>query len=63
MEKITISYWSDLVCPFCYIGEKRMKNLMKELNIFDKFKFKFLCFELDPSAPEQSKYNIIEGMA
>ena len=40
-----------------------MKNLMKELNIFDKFKFKFLCFELDPSAPKQSKYNIIEGIA
>ena len=63
MEKITISYWSDFNCPFCYIGEQRMKNLMKELKILDKFEFKFLCFELDPSAPKESKYNIIEGLA
>lgn len=63
MEKIKIAYWSDFVCPFCYIGEQRMKNLMNELKIIDKFEFKFLCFELDPSAPKESKLNIIEGLA
>ena len=63
MKKIIISYWSDFTCPFCYIGEQRMKNLMNELKIFDKFEFKFLSFELDPSAPKQSKYSIIEGLA
>ena len=63
MEKIKICYWSDFICPFCYIGEQRMKNVMKELNISDKFEFQFLCFELDPSAPKQSKYDIIEGLA
>jgi predicted DsbA family dithiol-disulfide isomerase len=52
MQKIKIAYWSDFVCPFCYIGEQRMKNVMKELNISDKFEFKFLSFELDPSAPK-----------
>ena len=63
MSKIKISYWSDFVCPFCYIGEQRMKNLMKELNIMDKFEFKLLAFELDPNAPRESKLNIIEGLA
>ena len=63
MQKIKIAYWSDFVCPFCYIGEQRMKNVMKELNIYDKFEFKFLSFELDPSAPKQSKLSILEGLA
>jgi len=63
MNKIIISYWSDFICPFCYIGEQRMKNLMKELNIFDKFKFKLLSFELDPNAPKQRKLNIVENLA
>ena len=63
MSRIKISYWSDFVCPFCYIGEQRMKNLMKELNIMDKFEFKLLAFELDPNAPRESKLNIIEGLA
>ena len=40
-----------------------MKNLMKELNIMDKFEFKFLSFELDPNAPKESKINLVESMA
>ena len=63
MSKIKISYWSDFICPYCYIAEQRMKNLMKELNILDKFEFKLLSFELDPNAPKQRKLNIVENFA
>ena len=63
MSKIKISYWSDFICPYCYIAEQRMKNVMKELNIFDKFEFKLLSFELDPNAPKQRKLNIVENFA
>ena len=63
MSKIKIVYWSDFVCPFCYIGEERMKNVMKELNIFDKFEFKFLSFELDPDAPKNRNLTIAELLA
>ena len=60
MSKIQILYWSDFICPYCYIAEKRMKNLMKELNIMDKFEFKLLSFELDPNAPKERKLNILD---
>ena len=63
MQKIKISYWSDFICPYCYIAEQRMKNVMKELNIADKFEFKLLSFELDPSAPKERKLNIVENFA
>ena len=63
MSKIKILYWSDFICPFCYIAEQRMKNLMKELNISDKFEFKLLSFELDPNAPKERKLNIVENFA
>ena len=63
MSKIKILYWSDFVCPFCYIGEQRMKNLIKELEITDKFEFKLLSFELDPNAPRESKLNRIETLS
>ena len=36
---------------------------MRELNIFDKFQFKLLSFELDPNAPKQRKLNIVENFA
>jgi len=63
MKKIKILYWSDFICPYCYIAEQRMKNVMKELNIYDKFEFKLLSFELDPEAPKQRKLNIVENFA
>ena len=63
MEKIKILYWSDFICPFCYIGEQRMKNVMKELNILDKFDFKLLSFELDPNAPKQRNLNVSQILA
>jgi len=63
MSKIKILYWSDFICPFCYIGEQRMKNLIKELEITDKFEFKLLAFELDPNAPRESKLNRIETLS
>ena len=63
MSKIKISYWSDYACPFCYIGEKRMKNLLKELNLEDKFEFIFRCFELNPSASKNVESKTDERFA
>ena len=63
MSKVIIEYWSDFICPYCYIAEQRMKNLMKELNILDKFEFKLLSFELDPDAPKERELNIIDNFA
>ena len=58
-----ITYWSDFICPYCYIAKQRMKNLMIELNIMDKFEFKFLSYELEPNAPRERELNIIDNYA
>lgn len=63
MSKVEILYWSDFICPYCYIAEQRMKNLMKELNIMDKFQFKLLAFELDPNAPRERSLNIVDNFS
>ncbi len=60
MSKIKISYWSDYTCPFCYIGEKRIKNILKQYNLTDKFEFEFRSFELDPNSINQSNKKIDE---
>ena len=28
-----ISYWSDIACPFCYIGASRMKRAMAAVGL------------------------------
>ena len=53
MSKMLIEYWSDFICPYCYIAKQRMKNVKKELNIIDKFEFKLLSYELEPNAPKK----------
>ena len=50
---MTITYWSDYACPYCYIGKARLKRALKELGIEEKdVTFVRKAFELDPSAPE-----------
>lgn len=48
MNKIMI--WSDFACPYCYIGEKRLKDALKELGWEDKFEISYKAFELNPEA-------------
>lgn len=49
-----IKYWSDIACPFCYIGSNRMKRAMKEVGIYDDTQLEFKSFELDPDAPKKT---------
>lgn len=48
-----ITYWSDIACPFCYIGSTRLKRALKELGLGDT-KLNFKAFQLDPNAPKET---------
>ncbi|EEJ70952.1 DsbA family oxidoreductase [Lactobacillus ultunensis] len=50
-----IKYWSDIACPFCYIGSTRMKKAMKEVGIYDDTKLKLKSFELNPMEKKTAK--------
>lgn len=45
-----IMIWSDFACPYCYIGERRLKDALKELGWVDKFEIIYRAFELNPEA-------------
>lgn len=47
---ITVDFWSDFACPFCYIAERRLKNVVKKLGLEGEVRYKMHAFELDPSA-------------
>jgi predicted DsbA family dithiol-disulfide isomerase len=52
---ITIEVVSDVVCPWCYIGKRRMEKAIDQLR--DKFDFEvtFSPFELNADMPPQGK--------
>ena len=48
-NKIKIDIISDVVCPWCIIGYKRLEHAMKELGVEDKFELVWNPFELNPT--------------
>ncbi|WP_372736884.1 DsbA family oxidoreductase [Nocardioides sp.] len=47
-----VEIWSDVVCPWCFIGKRRFESALKEFAHRDEVEVIYRSFELDPSAPE-----------
>ena len=46
-----IEIWSDIACPWCYIGERRFFRALDARADREAFEVVFRPFELDPDAP------------
>lgn len=51
MQKIKIDIVSDVVCPWCYIGKRRIEKAMDQLKDQFEFDVTYLPFELNPQIP------------
>ena len=45
-----ITYWSDFACPYCYIGEARLKKAIAEISELKNVEVEMKAFQLDPTA-------------
>ncbi len=50
--KIKIDVVSDVVCPWCYIGKRRLEKAVVELSSAYDFEVEYHPFELNPTIPE-----------
>lgn len=46
-----IDVWSDIACPWCYIGKRRLESALDGFEHRDEVEVVYRSFELDPSAP------------
>jgi predicted DsbA family dithiol-disulfide isomerase len=46
-----IEIWSDVVCPWCYIGKRRFETALGRFAHRDNVELVWRSFELDPDAP------------
>lgn len=46
-----IEIWSDLICPFCGLGNQRLDNALRRFAHADSVTVVHRSFELDPAAP------------
>tara|TARA_R110000764_G_scaffold138581_1_gene226362 strand:+ start:631 stop:1275 length:645 start_codon:yes stop_codon:yes gene_type:complete len=61
-EKLKIDIVSDVVCPWCAIGFKRLEKAIEELGVEDQIEIEWQPFELNPGMPQEGQ-NITEHIA
>ena len=55
-----IEIWSDVVCPWCYIGKRRLE---KALSVFEHpVEIHWRSYQLDPSAPAAPTETVAEAL-
>jgi len=60
---VRIEIWSDVVCPWCYIGKRRLEAALEQFPHSDEVELVYRSFELDPSAPEVPVETVVESLA
>jgi predicted DsbA family dithiol-disulfide isomerase len=48
-----IEIWSDVACPWCYLGKRRMETALESFEGRDDVNVTWRSFELDPAAPRE----------
>ncbi len=58
-----IEIWSDFLCPFCYLGKRKLEIALDNFEHKDEVEVIFRSFELDPSAKKNYSENNHELIA
>jgi predicted DsbA family dithiol-disulfide isomerase len=63
MAPLTVEIWSDVVCPWCYIGKRRFEKALAGFEHRDEVEVVWRSFELDPNAPPERESSSAEHLA
>lgn len=63
MTAVEIDVWADVVCPFCYIGKRRLELAIAESAHPAEVVVTYHAFELDPKTPVGSGTPVLEWLA
>jgi predicted DsbA family dithiol-disulfide isomerase len=58
-----IEVWSDIACPFCYIGHRRLEWALGQVGFADEVSVEYRSFQLDVSAPVHNEMRATEMLA
>ncbi len=58
-----VEIWSDVVCPWCYIGKRRFEEALSGFAHRDEVEVVWRAFELDPAAPALRDGDYAERLA
>jgi predicted DsbA family dithiol-disulfide isomerase len=50
---VLVEIWSDVACPWCYVGKRRFEQALSRFEHRDEVDLRWRSFELDPEAPAE----------
>src|SRR3954470_13626685 len=60
---LTVEIWSDVVCPWCYLGKRRFEDALARFEHRDEVTVLWRSFELDPEAERNPQGSSAERLA
>jgi predicted DsbA family dithiol-disulfide isomerase len=63
MTAVEIDVWADVVCPWCYLGKRRLELAIAESAHPAEVTVTYHAFELDPSAPRGTGDRVLPWLA
>jgi predicted DsbA family dithiol-disulfide isomerase len=58
-----VDIWSDVVCPWCYIGKARFEQALSDFTHRDEVEVVFRSFELDPGYPKDERETAVSMLS
>jgi predicted DsbA family dithiol-disulfide isomerase len=63
VRSVRIEVWSDVVCPWCYIGKRRLEAALARFPHRDEVEVVWRSFQLDPDTPEGETHETLPALA
>jgi predicted DsbA family dithiol-disulfide isomerase len=60
---VEVEIWSDIICPWCYIGKRHFEAALGQFEHADQVRVTWRSFELDPNAPLSQEGDRAERLA
>jgi predicted DsbA family dithiol-disulfide isomerase len=60
---VRIEIWSDIVCPWCYVGSRRLEQALASFPHADEVEIVWRSYELDPNAPAERTGTYVEHLS
>lgn len=66
MSLVNVEIWSDVVCPWCFIGKRRFETAvarLREKGVTEPINVVFRAYQLDPTAPVGTPTPVVDAYA
>ncbi|MFN7100109.1 MAG: DsbA family protein [Flavobacterium sp.] len=60
---LKIQIWSDIMCPFCYIGKRRLEAALEQFQYKDAVEIEWKSFQLDANFVASPDDNLVDHLA